>query len=141
MELKGALYIARSEAVRRAEYIKLRKRDSMDGRSCTGAANDWSCGWMVFLDGNGNSIYDENASSGDELLRVFPGPINTSVRFTSNASFLVVNRWGAINGVAASFAISTLSANNMQSSDSSLDMIVCVSSGGRVRTAQGSSCS
>ena len=136
MELKGALYLARSEAVRRSEDIKLRKRDAVEDRNCASLTSDWSCGWIIFLDGNGNSTFDGNSSSEDELLRTFPTPTNTSVRFTSNASVLTVNRWGAINGIAASFVISP-----SMTSDESLSMTICISSGGRVRTVPGNSCS
>ncbi|QIL71348.1 prepilin-type N-terminal cleavage/methylation domain-containing protein [Diaphorobacter sp. HDW4B] len=137
MELKGALYVARSEAVRRAEDIKLRKRDSAEGKNCTGTANDWSCGWIVFLDNDGDASYSEtNTGEADELLRSFPAPIDTTVRFTSNASVLTVNRWGTINGVGAGFVVSPQSPGS-----SDFVITVCVSTGGRVRTVLDDHCS
>ena len=137
MELKGALYVARSEAVRRAEDIKLRKRDSTEGKNCTGTANDWSCGWIVFLDNDGDASYSEtNTGEADELLRSFPAPIDTTVRFTSNASVLTVNRWGTINGVGAGFVVSPQSPGS-----SDFVITVCVSTGGRVRTVLDDHCS
>ena len=137
MELKGALYVARSEAVRRAEDIKLRKRDSAEGKNCTGTANDWSCGWIVFLDNDGDASYSEtNTGEADELLRSFPAPIDTTVRFTSNASVLTVNRWGTINGVGAGFVVSPQSPGS-----SDFVITVCVSTGGRVRTVLDVHCS
>ena len=137
MELKGALYVARSEAVRRAEDIKLRKRDSAEGKNCTGTANDWSCGWIAFLDNDGDASYSEtNTGEADELLRSFPAPIDTTVRFTSNASVLTVNRWGTINGVGAGFVVSPQSPGS-----SDFAITVCVSTGGRVRTVLDVHCS
>ena len=137
MELKGALYVARSEAVRRAEDIKLRKRDSAEGKNCAGAANDWSCGWIVFLDSDGDGSYREaSTDDADELLRSFPAPIDTAVRFTSNASVLTVNRWGTINGVGAGFVVSPQSPGG-----SDFVITVCVSTGGRVRTVLDDHCS
>lgn len=139
MELKGALYLARSEAVRRSEDIKLRKKDSTETRTCTASPSDWSCGWMVFLDTNGNGLFEEKGLDGDTLLYIFPAPLNASVRFTSNASLLTVNRWGAINGVGAGFVITPQSSSS--GSATSIETVVCVSSGGRVRSAPGNSCS
>ncbi|QNP47598.1 GspH/FimT family protein [Diaphorobacter aerolatus] len=136
MELRGALQVARSDAVRRSEDIKLKKIDAADGRSCAASPADWSCGWIVFRDENGDGAYTVNSE--DELLQTFPAPSNTSVRFTSNATYLTVNRWGAINGVGASFVISPQSPLG---STSGLEMAVCVSSGGRIRWITGSSCS
>ncbi|QIL83166.1 prepilin-type N-terminal cleavage/methylation domain-containing protein [Diaphorobacter sp. HDW4A] len=136
MELKGALQIARSEAVRRGENIKLRKKDSTEGRSCTASASDWSCGWDVFVDIDNNGIPGPpGTADDDELIQSFPGLLEASVRFTTNSSTLTVNRWGAINGIGASFAVTPKALN-----DSNLDTMICISSGGRVRSTLGNSC-
>lgn len=140
MELKGALQLARSEAVRRGDNIKIRKRDVFEDRSCSAAPGDWSCGGIVFFDHNGNGQLDASDGSSDELLQVFTPTKGTSIRFTSNASVLTINRWGAINGVAASFAIASDHAAQRPESAPSA-MMLCISSGGRIRQQAGSSCS
>lgn len=140
MELKNALQLARSEAVRRGDDIKIRKRDRFEERVCTGAPGDWSCGGSVFYGHNGNGQSDASASDADALLQIFTPAKGTSIRFTSNASVLTVNRWGAINGVAASFVISPDHAA-LSPENTSFTMVLCISSGGRIRQQAGSSCS
>ncbi|MBF5007603.1 GspH/FimT family pseudopilin [Diaphorobacter sp. NR2-3-3-1] len=136
MELKGSLQVARSEAVRRGDNIKLRKKDVTDGRSCNASPSDWSCGWDVFIDLDNNGIPRASTSTeDDELIQSFPAPPDASVRFTTNSATLTVNRWGAINGIGASFAVTPRA-----SSDSGLDTMICISSGGRVRSTPGNSC-
>ena len=139
-ELKGALYIARSEAVRRGESIKIRKRDSFGSTSCSGSPGDWRCGWLVFIDQNNNSVFDSSGDEPDLLLYSFDPPNHIAIRFTSNMSVLTVNRWGAINGVAASFNIAPQAGNGEASTDPSHNMMLCVSTGGRVRANPGIKC-
>lgn len=137
-ELKGALLLARSEAVRRGEDIKIRKHNVLDHGACSSiAASDWSCGWIVFLDRNNNGTFEERAPithDNDELLQVFAPGHGTVVHFSSHASVLTVNRWGALNGIGASFTISS------HVIDSAQGVIICISSGGRIRTIDGGVC-
>lgn len=57
--LRGALYIARSEAIRRNQQVILCK--SSDGQKCTKRAS-WSQGWIVFEDANQNKSRDSDES-------------------------------------------------------------------------------
>lgn len=131
-ELKGALLLARSEAVRRGDEVKVRKYNALASDTCGSTASDWSCGWIVFIDQNGNNTFESGGEDGDELVQTFTPAHGTSIRYTSNASVLTVNRWGAINGVGASFVISNSFADS--------SMIICVSSGGRIRSLDGNTC-
>lgn len=137
-ELKSALLLARSEAVRRGEDIKVRKHNVLDHGTCSGiAASDWSCGWIVFLDRNNNGTFEERgpiANDSDELLQIFTPGHGTVVHFSSHASVLTVNRWGALNGIGASFTISS------HVIDSAQGITICVSSGGRIRAIDGGVC-
>jgi len=54
-ELVTALNLARSEAVKRGIRVTLCK--SSDGNICTNA-DDWSQGWILFIDLNNNAVYD-----------------------------------------------------------------------------------
>ena len=134
-EIRGTLNIARSEAIRRGSSIKIRKRDASEAKSCTTSPGDWSCGWIVVAGSDDGSLNQDKAVQDEGLLQSFSVPEGTSVRFTSNASFFTVNRWGAINGIGASFVVSPKNADTPQTS-----MIICISSGGRVRSAAGSNC-
>lgn len=60
-----AFNYARSEAVKRAAPATVCSTN--DGAACAGSKN-WSTGWMVFADANGNGTVD----AGDTVLRVWP---------------------------------------------------------------------
>ena len=60
-----ALNYARSEAVKRGSPATV--CSSNGGTACAGA-NNWTTGWLVFSDPNGNGVVD----AGDTILRVWP---------------------------------------------------------------------
>lgn len=77
-EVITALNYARSEAVKRGTSATLCPTNG--GVTCAGSKN-WSTGWLVFADANGNGIVD----GGEDVLRVWPAPkgdntLNTGVR-------------------------------------------------------------
>ena len=59
-ELMGTMTIARSEAVKRgSRTILCHSADPHNGTpACGGSAQDWSTGWLVFIDENGNTNFD-----------------------------------------------------------------------------------
>jgi len=57
--LRGALAIARSEAIKRNQQVILCK--SADGQNCTKHAS-WSKGWIVYADANQNKTRDADES-------------------------------------------------------------------------------
>jgi type IV fimbrial biogenesis protein FimT len=65
-DLVNGLYLARSEAINRASTVRV--CPSADGRSCR-TDGDWSLGWLVYSDGNGDEIVQDI-----ELLQAFPAP-------------------------------------------------------------------
>jgi type IV fimbrial biogenesis protein FimT len=62
-DLASDLRLARSEATKRSTYVTACR--STDAATCT-AGGSWHTGWVVFVDGNGNSAID----AGDTILRV-----------------------------------------------------------------------
>lgn len=67
-QLGRALYLARSEAVKRGEFVTLCPRS---GAALCGGASDWDGGWLVFADPTSNSVPIEPLASvdaGDEIL-------------------------------------------------------------------------
>jgi type IV fimbrial biogenesis protein FimT len=74
-DLVGAIRLARSEAVKRADVVTIcpRSYDPNDPEKieCTNAtgkfSTDWNNGWIVFIDEDGDSHVDTNA--GDIILR------------------------------------------------------------------------
>lgn len=141
-ELGKSLHLARSEAIRRGNQIKIRKLNRQSDRDCSDSAGNWSCGWVVFVDENRNATFESPPDIGLQQFPVSPG---ISVRFTSNANYLLVNTFGSFNGIAASFIIAPNDAGSTTSkppSDAaSRSRIICISSGGRIRSAKGNRCS
>ena len=65
-DLARGLTLARTEAINRASTVRM--CPSLDGRSCM-AGGDWSHGWLVFTDGNGDGRVQDI-----ELIEAFDGP-------------------------------------------------------------------
>lgn len=75
-DLYGAIAFARAQAMARNEPVKLAPNDD--------AGQDWSLGWTVFVDRDGDRLPNE----GDEVLAVhppLPGGVQISFSFTSPA--------------------------------------------------------
>jgi len=107
-QLFSDLYYARSEAVKRKVTVSLcRSGDvSVTNPGCGGSANDWSKGWIVFVDENGNGSFD---SGTDKLLKIGE-TARTGIQVMGNskvASSLVFNTDGSLaTGYApAKFAV------------------------------------
>jgi type IV fimbrial biogenesis protein FimT len=64
--LVSGLYLAKSEAQTRASTVKI--CPSQDSRSCR-SDGDWSSGWVIYSDGNGDGVAQEI-----EVLEVFEAP-------------------------------------------------------------------
>ena len=65
-DLVNGLNLARSEALRRASTVRV--CPSLNGRFCR-SDGDWSQGWLVYTDGNGDGAVQEI-----ELIQAFEGP-------------------------------------------------------------------
>jgi type IV fimbrial biogenesis protein FimT len=68
-EFTNALYLARSESIKRAVNVTL--CSSTDGIACS-ESEGWQYGWLVFADSNANASMD----SDDSLIRVYHNPNN-----------------------------------------------------------------
>ena len=78
--LYASLMLARSEAAKQGTFVSV--CPSSDQSSCTASSDDWSNGWIVFVDANGDGSY---SSSNDEILRVAEG-INGDLSLTWTAT-------------------------------------------------------
>ena len=76
--LQSHMALARMAAVSRNNRTVL--CPTPDGQHCTNST-DWSTGWMLFVDENGNRKPD----AGDDILRVEQQPISTHLRIASSA--------------------------------------------------------
>ena len=127
-DLKATLYFTRSEAFRRGGRVTLRKASAAN---CAAPADEnWSCGWIVFSDDNGNGRLDQ----GEEPLQASRVPMGTRVFNSSKGvEFMTTTRWGEFNGIGA-FGFKVVPAD---STVAALNTVLCISAGGRLRTATG----
>jgi len=66
--LVSDIQLARGEAIKRNTQVAMCRSNDLDTTpTCGGSAQDWTTGWLVFADANGNGTYE---SAGDTLLRV-----------------------------------------------------------------------
>ena len=76
------MYYARSEAIKRKTSVSLcRSADAKNANPvCGGAANNWTTGWLVFIDMNNSGSYEAGT---DNLLRVNRPP-SGNIRIMAN---------------------------------------------------------
>lgn len=128
-DLASTLTYARSEAIRRGGGVVLR-RNTPNGTDCPGTTSggeQWGCGWMVFVDTNGNGTRQAD----EELLRISHAPRQLQVRRSDDVPRIVLNRWGEDGLGAYGFVIKPLRA------DSGISAALCVTSGGRIDIRKG----
>lgn len=131
--LQAAVYFARSEAIKRGGAVVLQKLPNIDGVcSLASATNQWGCGWLVCVDTDSDSA----CGNGEPVLRQFSIASKTEVQRSAAGAAIIFDRWGMPN---ASFGFSAFAEGTSSSHPSNRGL--CMSSGGRLRTTDGSSCS
>ncbi len=131
-DLIATIYLARAEGIKRGGGVVLRKAGAA---GCSGATHTerWDCGWIVFVDSNGNKAIDP----GEETIQVAAAATGVSITFTLHNALASVDRWGQFSGAGA-FGFLVRPANNISSASTTA---LCMSSGGRLATRKGvSSC-
>ncbi len=127
-QMTSAIYFARSEAIRRGGNVTLVKRatpTSTPAGCDAPTMQEWSCGWVVFVDANGNG----NVDSGDLELQTAGIPNNISVTLSRNMASLTFDRWGRAAGASTfGFHFQRLSPNG------GTEKQLCMSIAGRLRT-------
>lgn len=122
--LQSALYLARSEAIKRGGSIVLRKEATgTNGCALASGTSNWDCGWFVFVDANNN----DTQNTGEEVLQRFAIPTNLEVTRSANSEFIRFDRWGRSGPFG--FALVPLGKSTSNSAARGL----CMSSGGRIR--------
>ncbi|KQP13279.1 hypothetical protein ASF43_19485 [Pseudorhodoferax sp. Leaf267] len=103
-ELTSTYTYARSEAIRRGGNITVRKR-TVDTPPCLlpDDKSDWSCGWLVFDDTNGNGTQEV----GETTLRSTPAFGSITVKNNANTSgdSFQMTRWGELQSGALGFTV------------------------------------
>lgn len=93
-EFVSALNFARSEAVKRGGRVSVCATN--DNANCT---NDWSDGWMAFVDG---ATSDTAALDVSEVLRVWDSPRNAVIDVEQGGSASNVIRYNGMGALARS---------------------------------------
>jgi type IV fimbrial biogenesis protein FimT len=121
--LTSALELTRATAIQMNGNVSIAK---IAGGACSTDA-DWSCGWRVFLDTDGDGNFD----SGETLIQDFAADGKVTVTRSVNSTFMMGNRWGQLNGInAAGFVLIPYG----ESTTSPAGKLVCMNAGGRIRT-------
>lgn len=103
-QLQHSLSLARQTAIsQRASVVVC---PSFNGTQCSGDGGSWTAGGIVFVDLNGNKLYEPNEEMNGFLERIYP--INSSNRrnsnqLRSNADYISFNSYGMLNSSAQTF--------------------------------------
>lgn len=97
--LSGGLSYARSEAIKRGTTVSLCGAADNAQTSC-GASNDWSNGWIVFSDLDGDGVID----IGDEILKASPIP-SLGATITAPGDFVTFSPNGFVASGSGDFSL------------------------------------
>jgi len=127
--MKSSLMLARSEAIRRGGNVYMEKLPkTIAGCVTDGTNQDWDCGWVIFVDTNGNKRWN----AGEEIQR-YEAPPNTTVTRTKSGVTIRVDQWGMMDGAnLIGFTISPRSAGITSAATKG----ICMSAGGRIRVIE-----
>jgi type IV fimbrial biogenesis protein FimT len=125
-EFMASVNLARGEAIRQGLPVVLRRTT---GCGTVLADNqDWSCGWQVFADTDGNNTLNGAETAAQEAFV----PPNVTVRKGNNTNpeFITIDRFGQVTQVDQRFEVfpAGMAAVNGQ--------LVCFTSGTRLRTVK-----
>lgn len=123
-QLAAALTLVRTEAIKRSGNVGISR---LSGGDCPTLATtqEWTCGWQVFVDTNGNGVLN----AGEATIQQFRVTNGITVINNSGGTGFTANRWGQINGLGAlSFSISPESGVASPATTA-----ICLSTGGRIR--------
>jgi len=126
-ELVTTLNLARSEAVKRAMSVTVRKVDGNSSTNRSAGAN-WEDGWDVFTDADS----DGNFEAGDVLIRTF-GPLHSSYTLRGNnfSNFIRFTASGQSNNKGSFVICDNSDGNNVPEANTS--RLIIVNAVGRVR--------
>jgi type IV fimbrial biogenesis protein FimT len=122
--LLASLQLARVEAMRQGVSVIVERQTGCT--AALGSGNNWSCGWLIYADLNGNSSRD---TASEPLLQVNSLPPQTQLIKSANPPLARVwaDRFGQIQPLALNFLIRPDSGNTAQGG------ILCMGAGARFR--------
>lgn len=128
-DVSASFTLARIEAMRRGGNIVV-SRNPASATDCPGvelsAASDWSCGWFVFHDLDGDGALDDGEKGSVRAYRI---PSSVQLTRSAGATYFGIDRWGrATPGLG--FSVQARSGQGTP-------IAICISSGGRVDLRRG----
>lgn len=126
---------ARAEAVKRSAQVSICASNS--GTACTGSGGLWKEGWIVFVDDDGDGVFE----TGDEIVRVqdaFSGIASiASASPGSDRQFFVFQPTGWSQAASQTFLVTPAGSSGVAA------RLVCISNKGRaaIRAKGAASCS
>lgn len=118
--LTSALELTRATAIQMNGNTSISK---ITGTTCSGNDN-WSCGWNVLADLDGDGAVDD-------VVQTFVADGKVSVTRSTSGVTMSANRWGQLNGTnTAGFVLIPYGGNV----SSPAGITLCMNSGGRIRT-------
>ena len=138
-ELVSALRFARSEALKRSSPVSVCGGNG--GTTATTAActsNDWTKGWIIFADRDGNGVYSYSSSNPtDELLRVQQAVPQQVVGPTPTGTTAYVEFVATGMALGAKSFTFRPNLNSSNANFNKFSRIVCVNSQGRTNVVSG----
>lgn len=129
--MQSSLMLARTEAIKHGGKIGIYKiaaeKDAKKG--CTNAQTnqEWGCGWLIYLDVNGNGSWN---SSKDKLLQEVKLDGKVNVIHNSGGNHIKFDRYGKASGLNAK-GFRFVPEQSGIASDAVMSL--CMGSGGRIR--------
>lgn len=119
--MQSSIALARIEAVRTSLPVVIRRTVGCG----TLLANEWSCGWQVFVDADGNNAF----GAGDRQIQMVDGQSSTTVIKANavNPEFIVIDRRGNITQFGQRFEFFPTGLTAAQG------QLLCFTTGTRVR--------
>ena len=132
--MESSLVLARSEAIRRAGKVAIRRLDTPCAVS--GSAEQWNCGWVVFADLDGDGVQGK----GDTVLQTVDLSGSVQVEHSAKAAVLRLDRYGGAIGVAGNHSFSFAPADSTVNVGPGGLRMLCLSPGARIKEQEGSAC-
>lgn len=124
-ELIASMQLAKAEALRRGIPVYLLRTTGCGNP--INSADDWSCGWEVFVDSNDNG----NKNAGEPVLQVVTVPHGFAIVHTGLGSKLKFDLWG-MTGVGHAFVLAP-----PEGPSSATAATLCINRGERIRQVEG----
>lgn len=123
-DLAASINLARTEAIRTGQAVVLRR---INACGVVLADNqDWSCGWQVFADPNGNNVLDVAEAPVQQV--AVAAQITIRKANIINPQFVVIDRYGQVTQLGQRFEIFPVGLSAVEG------QILCFTTGTRLRT-------